>query len=62
MSRRTWRSAELLDVETAATGLVISFERCLTENPVLQLRAREITQALLRLAYRPDLDVLASAH
>lgn len=59
MSRRTWRCAELLDVDTDSTSTVISFERCLTDNAVLRLRAREVARALLQLLGRKGQATLA---
>lgn len=52
MSRRTWRSAELLEIETDDRGAVISLERCLRDNAVLRLRARELVRALVQLLGR----------
>jgi hypothetical protein len=52
MSRRTWRSAELLDFAIDETGAVISFERCLEDNAILRMRAREVTRALVQLLGR----------
>jgi hypothetical protein len=59
MSRSTWRSAELLGIETEETGAVISFDRCLKDNAVLRSRARELTRALLQLLGRKGRATLA---
>lgn len=48
MTRRPWRSAELLDVTIDSLGTSVSFERCADLNAVVSLRAGEIARALQR--------------